>query len=411
MSLKMCKSLLASSLLLVGVAVVINGCSSSSSTGPDTGVADGGGSETSHPIQHKDASFDTGTATNPDAAAVVTPFDGTSGKACASNADCKGTGAGAPGINVCSNTYQFNTVNGVTTPQFWPTPLCLVPFSGVAGVGNCDPGPPGVLQFCDSADPNNLASPAICLPNTNPQQAGATNGLCLPSCSFGLDGSPATGCPGKDTCNPFTFLLSPTTSTVTGFGFCQGTCQADADCSALGTGWVCQTDNGFCTKAKKPRTKTLGSGCSNAGNGAAPIASSDQQTGACNCPFSGTATTSFYCTSACVFGGTPCPNGWTCDTFEPGQLVFTGAADGGGDIVLPGPSAQSPGLAGICMAPCNSGDAGAPSAGDAAATDAGAPADGGSLLCPGASNFPPLSTCRPPTDSPLGTAAGPDCVP
>ena len=31
--------------------------------------------------------------------------------------------------------------------------------------------------------------------------------------------------------------------------------------------------------------------------------------GGMNCPFSGSTTTAFYCTSACVIGGTPCPGG------------------------------------------------------------------------------------------------------
>lgn len=424
--------------VIVGaLAIVSNGCSSSSST--DNGGADATG-EASHPPPRIDGSpFDAGINFGDGGGdASVPQHDGTSGKPCMSNADCKGTGANAVGINVCSNTYsgKLSPDNGVTSPQFWPTPICMVPLPS-AGMGNCDPGPSGVLQFCDSDDPNNSTSPGLCLPRTTPQQAGPMNGFCLPGCSFTLDGSRPTGCPGKDTCTPFTFLLSGSTSTVTGFGFCQGTCEVDADCSALGAGWVCQTDDGFCTKTKKARTKTIGTACTNGGNGATRLASSDSQVGTCNCPFSGSSTiTAFYCTSACIVGGAACPNGWTCDAFLPSQFVFTGAADGGGDIVLPGPTLQNPGLPGLCMAPCANPDGGVPEAGapdtggggdtgsadagvtetgavDTGVADTGVPDAGPGMApgtCPGSMNVPPLSTCRVPSDM-NGTVAGPDCVP
>jgi hypothetical protein len=308
-------------------------------------------------------------------------FDGTSGKACSSNADCGS-------INICSNTYsgQLGTLNGVVSPQFWPTPLCMLPLSPTAGVGNCNPGPDGAVEFCDTADPSNPTSPGICLPLTTPQQSGPTNGFCVPHCTFAPDGSPAVGCPGKDTCVPYTFVLDGATDVVSGHGYCQGTCQADSDCSALGTGWLCETDDGFCTKTKKARTKLIGAVCS-----LTPAATSDSETGACNCPFSGTAD-AFYCTSTCVVGGVACPNGWVCDALEPGgPIVFSGAASDGGDVVLPALSKQNPGLAGLCFAPCGNADA-APT------------------RCPGASNIPPLSICTASADV-SGTAAGSDCLP
>ncbi|MDP8999186.1 MAG: hypothetical protein M3O46_03645, partial [Myxococcota bacterium] len=438
-SLMNLRHLVGSAVIVSALAIVTDGCSSSSSS--DDAGADATG-EASHPPSRIDGSaFDAGVGPGDSGGgdASVPAHDGTSGKQCMSNADCKGTGANAQGINVCSNTYtRLQTFHGVTTPQFWPTPICMTPLPTAQGVGNCDPGPSGVLQFCDSDDPNSTTSPGICLPLTTPQQAGPMNGYCLPACSFALDGSRPTGCPGKDTCTPYTILLSGTTSAVTGFGFCQGTCEVDADCSALGAGWVCQTDEGFCTKTKKVRTKAIGSACTNGGNGATPLATSDSQLGTCNCPFTGATTTAFYCTSACVVGGAACPNGWTCDAFQQSTFTFTGAADGGGDIVLPGPTMQNVGLPGLCMAPCANPDGGTPDAagvpdtgagdatsadtgvadagaGDAGVAETGSPDAGagmatGPMQCPGSMNVPPLSTCRVPSDT-NGTVAGPDCVP
>ncbi len=364
----------------------------------DSGVTSGVGADAAAvipPIREAGAHFDAnGNAQDSGQGGLtVAAFDGTSGKPCSSNADC-----GTTGINVCSNSYsgKLDMLNGVASPQFWPTPLCMVPLPTMAGAGNCDPGDPGALQFCDSADPNDPTSPGICLALTTPQQVGAGNGFCLPHCSFATDGSPPVGCPGKDTCVPLTLLFDPNTNAVSGHGYCQGTCQVDSDCSALGAGWVCQTDEGVCTKTKKARTKAIGTSCSNSGNGATPIATSDTETGACNCPYSGTPTTAFYCTSACVVGGAPCANGYVCDALVAGApLTFAGSASDGGDLVLPGPTMQNSGLAGMCLAACTKADAGV--------VDAG-------LFCPGSSSVPPLSTCTAPAE-PGGTVAGADCLP
>jgi hypothetical protein len=221
------------------------------------------------------------------------------------------------------------------------------------------------------------------------------NGVCIPTCTFGTDGSAAQGCAGHDTCVPLNFLLDPTSGTVLGVGFCQGTCQTDSDCSALGATFGCQADVGFCTRAKKTRTKALGTACTNSPPGTA----SDTQNGACNC-FSNLIATAGYCTSSCVVGGTPCPNGWVCEALETPTLTFQGAAADGGDLVIPGPPTQNPGLAGVCMQPCTLADAGGPSGGDASAADA-ASGDASAAAAP----CPALASCV------AGTLVGPDCQP
>ncbi|HZU85381.1 MAG TPA: hypothetical protein VE987_20760 [Polyangiaceae bacterium] len=379
------KGLLASGMVVGAVAILGNGCSSSSNGGPSDGGGDG--SPTHPPMR-----LDSGT----DAGGVVSnvTFDGTTGRPCSSNADCKGDA----GTNVCSTSYTF-TINAVTV-QLWPTPVCLMQLA--PGVGNCDPGPPGAMQFCDSADPTDVTSPGICLPATTPQQAGPMNGICFPACHFALDGTPPLGCTGKDTCVPLNFLLDTNTGAVTAYGVCQGTCQADADCSALGTGWGCQTDLGFCTRAKKTRSKPIGTPCTNAA--ANTTAATDSTSGACNC-FALSSLSNAYCTSSCVVGGTPCPNGWVCEAFEPSTVTFSGAAADGGDIVTPGPPMPTQGLSGLCMPPCANPDGGVPEAGPASdggadgATDGGADGAGAALECPAS------SVCT------AGTVVGPDCQP
>jgi hypothetical protein len=387
MSRRKLRGLLASGACVVALAVVIDGCSSSSSTtndgggGQDAAAQDG----SSHPPpRHVDASPDVGTSGD-DGSVGATAFDGTTGNPCTTDLDCKGTDGGAP-VNVCSNGFTFN-VGGVSV-QLWPTPVCIIPLPG-GGVGNCDPGNGATVQGCDGGA-------GICLPNANPPTPGPGNGVCFPACVFNLDGSAPVGCPGKDTCIPFTFQLSRTTGAVRAVGFCQGSCETDADCSALGTGWGCQQDIGFCTRAKKTRTKTLGTPCTNSGT------TSDSTTGSCNC-FTGSGVGAAYCTSSCVTGGAPCPNGWVCDAQEPARLDFT-FADGGMQSV-PGPTMQNVRLSGLCMPPCALTDGGVVEAGapdgsasdaatDAAAVDAAAPA-----------SCPVLSTCA------ALTVAGPDCQP
>lgn len=388
--------LLASCALVVTVAVVADGCSSSSN---DMGTVDAA-PDVFHLIpKGKDATADSNLGVDGGIGvdAAVPPFDGTTGMPCASNADCKGTMPGAPGTNVCTTMYNGAFQIGGTRVQIWPSPICLLPLAN--GTGNCDPGDGTALQFCDSANPNDVMSPGICLPRAFPPVPGPGNGDCYPACRFGLDGSPATGCAGKNACVNFTFLLDIQASTVTGFGFCEGGCQSDADCSGLGTGWGCQQDLSFCTQNKKTRTKTIGTACTNGAG-----AGTDATTGACFCPFSGATTSaSFYCTEHCVVGGNPCPAGYVCEAFEPSQLVYSGIAADGGPLTLPGPVMQNPGLRGYCLASCGgtsgTDDGGAADAnGDANA----AAADSGSSQCP------PLSVCRAPSDM-NGTVVGPDC--
>jgi hypothetical protein len=297
-------------------------------------------------------------------------FDGTTGKPCTVNADCLGTGPGAPGINICSNTlaYMFTRV----TFQIYPTPVCEMPPPASIG-GNCDPcgGAPcdGNLHFCDG--PDEPSSPGLCLPSNfaNPTLG---QGICVPYCTLPLDGSPGSGCAGKNRCVPYTWVLSPPAGggpgVVTGYGFCQGACEIDSDCSALGAGWLCQADIGFCTRTKVARTKAPGTACL-AGNSP----TSDNTTGACYCVSSAT-TNVGYCSASCVVGGAPCASGYVCDGFEPsGPLLFGDA--GAGMLTM-----QNAGVVGTCLHTCTQPDAGDPA-------------------CPA------NSTCQ------AATLAGPDCIP
>jgi hypothetical protein len=366
---------LATSAALVGVVAVSNGCSSSSA-----GAGGGGDAGDSGTIVKKDSGSSSGGSSggggDSGGEAGVT-FDGTSGKACKTDADC----AGGAGINKCSIDYE-GTVTGLKV-EFWPSPICLPALPMTAGAGNCDPC--GIsaggtcaansIWGCDS-DPTTLdptTSPGLCLPN-NSTAPVANQGTCIPRCQLALDGSKATGVTAPNTCVPYTFL-EPTTGPIIGIGFIQGTCQTNADCTGLGTGWICQVDIGFCTQAtaQKTRTKTVGTACTSG-----TAASSDSTTGACNC-IGSTTTNTGYCSSACVVGGTACPNGYVCDAFYPsGPLVF-------GDASSPALTMQNTGVAGTCLQPCTT-------------VDAGNGADGGPQ-CPN------NSTCM------LQTLEGPDCLP
>jgi hypothetical protein len=281
-------------------------------------------------------------------------FDGTSGKACATDADCRG--ASGPGVNVCSNTLVYTS--GGSTFNALPTPVCMVAPGG--STGNCDPAPASdptaqLPHFCDG--PDSPTSPGICLMNS---PAAPHAGSCTPQCTFRLDGSAPIGCAGHDTCVETQFIgLDPNSSLLLGWGFCQGTCQADSDCAGVGTGMRCQLDTGFCTATLVHRTKPIGQACT----------PTDSDTGACNC-FAPTG--SGYCTSACVIGGAPCPNGWACDTLQSATVSV-----GGTDFSV---TAENTGMSGLCVAPCT------------------AP-DGGTLQCPG------TTTCQ------TGTPLGANCLP
>jgi len=376
--------------VLVGTS---NGCSSSTNSGPMGDAA----ADTGRFVRHADGSTTIGTGDDGGAATDdgggLSNFDMTTGKACKSSNDCVGAGAGAPGINVCSNTNMF-LYTGVTF-QLYPTPVCELPRSATAG--NCDPcggATPcdGGLHFCDG--PDDPSSPGLCLP-LDVLKPVLNQGVCVPYCTLPSDGSAPVGCAGNNRCTPFTWALftaadGGATPTLEGFGICQGSCEKDADCSGLGAGYVCQTDIGFCTKTLVPRKKTVGTACT---GGSA--AASDTTTGACFC-FSNPTTNAGYCTSNCIVGGVPCPTGYVCDTGIPsGPLLFT--SPDGGTLTEPALTKQNVGLAGQCVQACTTVvDGGASMAGD---SGAGADAAAGSGQCPTS------SMC-------LGsTLAGPDCQP
>jgi hypothetical protein len=374
MSFKKWWALVASSALL-GAMAVASGCSSSSSS-DNSNNADA--APESGTIHHVDSGGPIGgdDGGGADGGTTIT-YDMTTGKPCSSDADCKG--ASGPGTNVCSSDYVFGPIHGVKV-NLWPTPICLPKLPTTQGGGNCDPAPSYDPQgqgvhFCDG--PDDPSSPGICLPNTTPTASG--KGLCLPKCTFPTDGSPATGCPGKDTCAPYTFVLladdagAPKPPPV-GFGFCQGTCQQDSDCNAappngLGTGYTCQLDEGFCTKMPVARVAdaggAIGDSCSNPTSG---------ESTACNCVSNNT-TNAGYCTQACVVGSTtnPCPSGYTCDNGFGGRLDF---GDAGGTFAY---TKQTQGSAGTCFQSCTMVDA--------------------------ATGCPPNATCQ------NVTLAGPDCIP
>jgi hypothetical protein len=366
---------LAMSAAFVGVVAVSNGCSSSSA-----GATGGGDAGDSGVVVKKDSgsSSSSGGGGDDSGGGEAGPaFDGTSGKSCTTDADCD-TGAG---INKCSIDYE-GTVTSLKV-EFWPSPICLPALPTTAGGGNCDPCgisaggtcAGGEIFGCDS-DPATLdptTSPGLCLPN-NSTAPVANQGTCIPRCQMALDGSAPTGVTKPNTCVPYTFL-EPQTGPIIGIGFIQGTCQADADCKGLGTGWICQVDIGFCTQAtaQKVRSKTIGTGCASG-----TAATSDSTTGACNC-IGSNVTNVGYCSSACVIGGNACPNGYICDGFYPyGPLVF-------GDASTPAIAMQNVGAAGTCIQPCTT-------------VDAGTTADGGPAC-------PTNSTCL------QETLEGPDCLP
>ncbi len=320
-----------------------SGVSGGSSSGSSSGGSSGGSSSGS--------SSDSGAQLDSSSA----PFDGTTGKACSSDADC--TGVGGPGINVCSIDF-VTQVAGVTGASL-PKAVCLIPPSQAQA--NCDPtsatDPQGFnAHFCDG--PDEASSPGLCVP-LDPQAPSPGMGLCLPKCSFKTDGSAEVGCSAPNTCTLSVFAPGGGTAlTVIAYGYCQGTCQHDSDCTSLGAGYSCQVDVGICTMQPVTRTKAIGAACTQ----------NDYDTGACNCDYDPGANAGF-CTTTCVVGGVACPDGWVCDDGELNAVGFSS-----GTVVLTTPTL---GLPGVCLPPCS---------GDGAA-------------CPGG------STCQ------SGTFAGPDCVP
>jgi hypothetical protein len=398
------------------VAVVAGGCSSS----PAPAKAGDAGAN------HRP--LDAG-VTSDDSGLGAAGFDGTTGMRCTTDDDCLPNGG--PGINKCSIDYasRFQITNVLV--DLWATPVCIM----APDIAPCDPDPTnsndGYPHFCDG--PDAPSSPGICIPDdpTDPH-----TGFCYPQCTFAIDGSAPVGCAGTNTCNPYTFVRSLTTQTVTGFGYCAGGCQQDSDCHLLGADFVCQTDIGYCTQAKVQRTKAIGTAC------ATTATTDDSGSGACYCDEDFT-TGAGFCSTSCIVGGVPCADGWVCDLAFQSPLVFSSATATGGSISVP-VTLQNQGLPGVCRVACAIADGGVADAGgtvteagttdagetlneagsadagsdaatpaDAAAEDASegdAAPDAGPAPVPDASPAVALA-CPPNTTCSAANLAGPDCVP
>jgi hypothetical protein len=257
----------------------------------------------------------------------------------------------------------------------------------------------GLPHFCDGPDDLTAPGPVLCVPIdiANPQPG---QGICLPLCTFGLDGAKPKGCIGTDTCFPVSLLRDPTTMVVTGYGFCAGGCQQDSDCTGLGTGYVCQTDIGYCTQKKLARTKQIGAACT-----AATTAGSADDL-ACNCD-ADVMTGKGFCSTSCVVGGLPCPNGWVCDAGFTNPLTFT-SNSGAAPIDVP-VTAQNVGLPGVCRAPCVATDGGVVDSGTPPIGDAGE--DGGSDAATVAATDAGSGGCPPNTMCLANNVVGSACIP
>ncbi len=346
---------------LAAVAILgVSGCGGGSGGGggatggggESTGVdAAGSGDDAGSVAIHREAggggggpTVDSGSAASSSSAAssgTTSMYDSTVGNPCQSDLDCEP--AGGPGVNTCSIT--------TFSEAFFSTAFCVLK--------GCDLGTDGATHFCDG--PDQPSSPGTCV------NFGGT-GLCLPTCFFYADGSPAQGCLANDAClqdDAFAMAKQPDGGTVlAGLGYCFGGCTKDADCP---TGNLCQVNEGICVTKVDPPTKTIGTACAAADNGSATTPA------ACNC-FLNSNTMMGACSQFCTTGSTadPCPAGYVCDALEPTELVDQS------DASIPGFPTQNPGLAGSCVATC---------------TDEGGTCAGSMFSC---SKFTP---------------AGPDCLP
>jgi hypothetical protein len=240
-------------------------------------------------------------------------YDGTTGKPCTADTDCHSpTG---PGINKCTSDGLFG-LDGASA--IYPTAVCL-------DLANCDPGDGTTVVFCDG-DPTNPSSPGVCL-----STGTAGHGICLPQCNFKSDGSPATGCRGKDACYTTGFYAQDPSGAPVGIGYCIGGCDVDADCAP---GQHCQSDEGYCVRTLAT-DQAVGTGCNN--NPPAPPP-------ACDCI---TASAGLgYCAQFCVVGRAECPTGTVCEASLP-TSVPTGA-----DASIEGWTVQNPGMGGWCAPTC-----------------------------------------------------------
>jgi hypothetical protein len=247
-----------------------------------------------------DAGLSPETSTTVPESAAPQLYDGTTGKACTTDADCKS--ANGPELARCSNSV-------FAPDDYYPTPVCVIPscttVSDVSG-----------LHYCDG--PDDASSPGVCI-----ALGSDGTGTCVPKCSYDKAGDKATGCQGKDTCRAY----SP--AAETGLGYCWAGCTQDGDCES---GQHCQTDRGTCVAGVVPPTKSIGEACTVA----------DEDDDACRC-FYGVASQTGYCSSFCIVGGPgTCPTGYVCDALEYRSDGF---------------SVQNTGMAGFCVATCPMTDA------------------------------------------------------
>jgi len=241
-------------------------------------------------------------------------YDGTTGKMCHSNADCRP--AGGPGVAVCSSV-------AFTRGPLFPTAVCILP--------TCDPKTDGEVHYCDG--PDAPTSPGACTPTTSPPQAGM--GVCLPKCTFGSAGQAPQGCQGNDVCHLMGWTVD-SNDLVTGVGYCMGGCVTDGDCPSS---THCQQDEGLCVNALTARTKTLGESCTAA----------DGASGACDCVVD-PATGMGYCSQFCIVAGNAtCPGGYSCDALEPTMVTDPAEAS------VVGFTLQNSNIGGSCLAGCPGG--------------------------------------------------------
>jgi hypothetical protein len=188
-----------------------------------------------------DAGLAPETSTSGPETAAPQLYDGTTGKACATDADCKS--ANGPELARCSSSV-------FSPDDYYPTPVCILPscatVSDVSG-----------LHYCDG--PDDPSSPGICIALSD-----SVGGTCIPKCSYDKAGDKATGCQGKDTCRAY----SP--AAEAGEGYCWAGCTEDSHCES---GQHCQTDRGTCVAGVVPPTKALGQACTVA----------DEDDAACRC--------------------------------------------------------------------------------------------------------------------------------
>jgi hypothetical protein len=300
---------LVTSVVLVGAVAIVNGCTTTTIVEV---AADAGGGESGVIVVHKDAAASTSSsggtdASDEDSSAVA--YDGTTGKACTTDADCVSTNPGAPGLVFCSLTMFKDGA-------LFPTGVCIIP---PATNGNCSTPSDGLIHYCDG--PDEPSSPGLC----NPLSSGDTVGNCFPQCTFASDATAATGCVGKNACSALGVGADPNNPTAAiGVGFCYGGCEVDSDCPS---GNHCQSNTGFCLTTLTTQDP----------EGEVCTAQSD----ACNCVGS-----PGFCGLTCVTAGSvACPTGQVCDAFLPTSVV-------NGTTTLTGWTTQNPGMIGLCLPTC-----------------------------------------------------------